>query len=130
MRGICGSESQGRTLASKLNQAKTTSSFNPGPGQYNPMFTQSIKKNPGWRIGSSKRDEEERDQRRRNYPPPDSYNPNMDASKTKMASWGFGTGQRSNFAKGNINPGPNNYEVAGKTGANRPAYGMGLKLDN
>lgn len=130
LRGIVGSESQGRTLASKLNAAKTSNNFAPGPGQYNPMFTQSIKKNPGWRIGSSKRDEEERDARRRNYPSSDTYNPNFDASKSKLASWSFGTGQRSNFAKGNVNPGPNNYDVANKTGADRPAFGMGLKLDN
>ena len=74
------------------------------------------------------RGEEERDQRRRNYPPPDSYNPNIYASKPKLASWSFGTGQRSNFAKGNINPGPNNYSITERRDA--PAYGMGLKLEN
>ena len=35
---------------------------------------------------------------------------------------------RDDFAKGNKNPGPNNYNVYHKKGA--PAYGMGLKLDN
>ena len=39
IKGIVGSESQGRTLASKLNASKTSNSFNPGPGQYTPSFT-------------------------------------------------------------------------------------------
>ena len=109
LRGIIGSESQGRTLATKLNPSKTTNDFNPGPGQYQPQFTQSIKKNPGWRIGTSQRGEEQRDEKRRNYPPPDTYNPNIYASKKKLASWSFGSSTRADFAKGNINPGPNNY---------------------
>ena len=74
------------------------------------------------------RGEEERAERRRNYPPPDSYNPNISASKNKMASWGFGTSVRDDFGKGNKNPGPNNYNVYHRKGG--PAYGMGLKLDN
>ena len=92
IRGLTGSETQGRTLASKLNAAKTSNNFNPGPGSYTPMFSQSIKANPGWKIGTSTRGEQERNERRRNYPPPDSYNPNFDVSKTKLASWSFGTG--------------------------------------
>lgn len=128
LKTLVGTESQGRTLASKLSPSKTTNDFNPGPGQYSPKFTQSIKTNPGWRIGTSVRGEEERDEKRKNYPPPDSYNPNFNASRTKMASWSFGTGQRSDFAGGNKNPGPNNYEV--KPMRDAPAYGMGLKLDN
>lgn len=44
-----------------------------------------------------------------------------------MASWGFGTSTRQDFAKGNVNPGPNNYNVSGQgTG---PKYGIGLKLE-
>ena len=91
LKGITGTESQGRTLAQRLTHSKTSSSFNPGPGQYQPQFTQSIKSNPGWRIGSAVRGEEERAERRRNYPPPDSYSPNIEASKKKMASWSFGS---------------------------------------
>ena len=52
----------------------------------------------------------------------------MEASKTKMASWSFGSSVRADFGKGNKNPGPNNYSMSEKkTG---PAYGMGLKLEN
>ncbi len=128
LKGITGSESQGRTLATRLNGSKTTNCFNPGPGSYTPGYTQSIKKEPGWRIGSSTRGEEERFERKRNNPPPDSYNPNIYASKTKLASWSFGSSVRADFAKGNVNPGPNNYDAKIKSGA--PAYGMGLKLEN
>ena len=71
---------------------------------------------------------EERYERKRNNPPPDSYNPNIYASKTKLASWSFGSSVRADFAKGNVNPGPNNYDTKIKSGA--PAYGMGLKLEN
>ena len=92
------------------------------------MFTQAIKTNPGWRIGTAQRGEEERAERKRNYPPPDNYSPNMHANKTKAATWGFGTSVRDNFAKGNKNPGPNNYHILKKNEG--PAYGMGLKLDN
>ena len=92
------------------------------------MFSQSIKTNPGWKIGSSIRGEEERAERRKNYPPPDSYNPNIEASKTKLASWSFGTSIRSDFAKGNKNPGPNNYEIQRRREG--PAFGMALKLEN
>lgn len=109
IRGIVGTESQGRTLASKLKSSATEKSSVPGPGQYTPMFSQAIKTNPGWRIGTSQRGEEERAERKRNYPPPNNYNPNMSASKTKAATWGFGTSVRDDFAKGNKNPGPNNY---------------------
>jgi len=51
----------------------------------------------------------------------------MHAAKQKMASWSFGTSTRGNF-KGNINPGPNNYDIRTRVGE-APAYGMGLKLD-
>lgn len=124
LKGITGSESQGRTLASKFRQSQK--SFNPGPGQYTPMFSQAVKSNPGWKIGSSVRGEEERAERRRNYPPPDSYTPND--PKTKAAAWGFGTSRRADMGKGNKVPGANHYNVSkSSTG---PAYGMGLKLDN
>ena len=75
------------------------------------MFSQAIKTNPGWRIGTAIRGEEERAERRRNYPPPDSYDPNYRVAKTKNAAWGFGTSMRNDIAKGNKNPGPNNYSV-------------------
>lgn len=93
------------------------------------MYTQAIKQNPGWKIGTSTRGEEERAQRKRNYPPPDTYDPNMHAAKQKMASWSFGTSKRSNFAGGNKNPGPNSYEIKTRVGE-APAYGMALKLDS
>ena len=92
------------------------------------MFSQNIKANPGWRIGTATRGEEERAERRRNYPPPDSYDPNYRVAKTKVAAWGFGTSLRGDMAKGNKNPGPNNYALSASSRG--PAYGMGLKLDN
>lgn len=107
---------------------RTSNSFAPGPGQYTPAFTQSIKTQPGWRIGTSIRGEEERNELRRNYPPPDTYTPNMNASKTRASGWKIGTSLRDDFGKGNKNPGPNNYSLFDKKGG--PAYGMGLKLDN
>ena len=127
MKSIVGTESQGRTLASKLTAAKHSNSFAPGPGQYTPHFTQSIKKQPGWRIGTSIRGEEERNELRRNYPPPDTYTPNM-TTKARAAGWKIGTSLRDEFGRGNKNPGPNNYSPSkSKAG---PAYGMGLKLEN
>ena len=66
---------------------------------------------PGWKIGTSIRGEEDRAERKRNYPPPDSYTPNMSASKSRMAAWRIGTSNRNDIAKGNKNPGPNNYEI-------------------
>lgn len=115
-------------MANKLNPSKTTNDFNPGPGQYASDFTSVVKKNPGWRIGTSERGEEVRAEKKRNYPSSDTYNPNIYASKKKLASWSFGTGTRADFAKGNVNPGPNNYDV--KPIKESPAYGIGLKLDN
>lgn len=92
------------------------------------MFTQAVKTQPGWKIGSSVRGEEEKAIRKRNYPAPDNYNPDYKVRKNAEASWGFGTSKRDDFGKGNKNPGPNNYNIRGNgTG---PAYGMGLKLDN
>ena len=52
----------------------------------------------------------------------------MHANKAKSATWGFGTSVRDNFAKGNKNPGPNNYHI--QRAKEGPAYGMGLKLDS
>lgn len=128
MRGIVGTENQGKSLGMKLLASKTSKLYNPGPGQYNPMFSQSVKAQPGWKIGTSKRGEEERAERKRNYPPPDSYNPDMSASKSRQAAWRIGTSLRDDMAKGNRNPGPNNYEIFQRRSG--PSYGMALKLDN
>lgn len=38
LKGITGSESQGRSLGQRLSQSKTTVNFNPGPGQYQPSY--------------------------------------------------------------------------------------------
>ena len=61
-------------------------------------------------------------------PPPNSYDPNINASKTRAAGWSIGTSIRDDIARGNKNPGPNNYAIADRMGG--PSYGMGLKLDN
>jgi len=76
LKGIVGTESQGKSLAQRLGQS--AKNFNPGPGSYNSMYNQALKSAPGWRIGTSTRDDRDKIRRRTcNYPPPDSYNPDF-----------------------------------------------------
>lgn len=67
--------------------------FAPGPGAYEDKFSVSVYSSPGWKIGRSTRDDEEKLRlRTSNYPPPDSYNPHYLAIKERNASWSFGSG--------------------------------------
>lgn len=84
----------------------------PGPGAYNSNYRASVKSSPGWKIGTSTRDEQERiASRTRNYPPPTTYDPNATAAQNSPAAWGFGTSQRKGMVANGKNPGPGNYEL-------------------
>jgi hypothetical protein len=64
-----------------------------------------------------------------NFPPPDTYNPKVKATKELGASWTFGTGGRSNLAEVSLHtpaPGVYNTEKKKKDGPKFSIYG---KLD-
>ena len=64
----------------------------PGPGAYSSNYRVGVKSSPGWKIGSSCRDEQEKIAlRTRNYPPPNTYDPQSQAALTRNAAWTFGT---------------------------------------
>ena len=73
---LIGTETQGKSLAMRLIQPKTTNMFVPGPGTYTADASSTLFKNPTWRMGTSVRSQEElQKQRVCNYPPPNVYNP-------------------------------------------------------
>ena len=96
---IIGTETQGKSLAKRLEQQRTSNHFSPGPGAYSNKFSVSIYSSPSWRIGTSTRDDEEKlRMKTSNYPPPDSYNPCYKTVKERNASWSFGRSLRSELA--------------------------------
>ena len=120
--------SQGKSIAKRYSEAKTSNQFTPGPGAY-PISDYIYPKAPNAKIGKSSRDVEENFRKKfANYPSPDRYNPQ---SKFKAASFSFGTGQRHSLSQTNlITPAPNAYSLLNKGVDKGPAYHMGLKLDN
>lgn len=67
--------------------------MSPGPGAYNARYRAAVKGSPGWKIGTSKRNEDEQKFRRTgHHPDPLTYSPDPAAASRKMASWSFGSG--------------------------------------
>ena len=60
LKGIVGTDAQGKTLASRWATQSTTNMKTPGPGSYEAKYQAALKASPGWRIGSSKRDDRDK----------------------------------------------------------------------
>jgi len=71
---------------------------------------------PGWKIGTSTRDDEEKlRMKTSNYPPPDSYNPSYKTIKERNLSWSFGRSKRDELlAAGKDTPAPGTYSTLKK----------------
>ena len=82
---------------------------NPGPGQYNDTFGIIKTKNPSWKIGTSKREDELKRIRKEGIPGPGMYEFD-DKTKNKAPIYGFGTEKRGERKK-NDNPGPGQYRI-------------------
>jgi len=130
---LTGNESQGKTLGLKHANIKSTVALNPGPGAYNSpgqAMNPMLRKSPNWKIGSAKRDDQERVSRRvMNNPPPGCYSPNFMSATEAAATWKFGSSKRAPLNNAKNVPGPNNYDVPSKA-VEGPTFHMGLKLDN
>jgi len=105
--------------------------MNPGPGAYfTPEKNCAMKSSPSWRIGTSTRDDlEKQKMRASNFPPPDTYKPNFLPTKERMASWSFGVGKRTDFGGANKTPAPGTYPIPNRA-IEGPKSSMRLKLDN
>lgn len=67
----------------------------PGPGTYAIDMSPIKNKDPQWRIGTSRRDEEDRVMRKtQHFPAPTAYNPLYNAARSTDPKWGFGSGSR------------------------------------
>ena len=103
----------------------------PGPGSYESNFLAAMKSNPGWKMGTAKRNDDVRAAIKKGTPDPAAYNPN--ASKILVsasdAAWSFGTGKRKDLGINTKTPGPGGYNVPSKAVEGRK-FNMGLKLDN
>ena len=106
---LVGNESTAKSLHSKLSPAFQRPGANafPGPGTYESPFQSTKKMDPQWRMGTSKRDDNEKTKSRvMNYPPPGSYNPNYRASVKGDPRWGFGSSKRAGLSVGKtVSPG-------------------------
>jgi len=104
--------------------------FSPGAGTYQPNYNPAQTASPGWRMGTSTRDDQDKSrQRTSNFPPPDSYNPGYKTIKESSPNWSFGKGQRSKLGASNLNvPGAGTYQIPSHAIEGRQ-NSMGLKLD-
>jgi hypothetical protein len=78
------------------NPEKRENSYKPGPGNYSPdPIRVSKKKAPGWKMGSSSRDDP-LEKMKKGLVSPDKYNPDFNANSTMQLSskWGFGSEPR------------------------------------
>jgi hypothetical protein len=87
-----------------------------------------LKKAPGWRIGSSTRDDREKAMLRQKMPPPGSHNPNFNSVGYHSAVWSFGSSTRPPLNNVRNVPGAGTYELPSRA-VEGPAFVMGLKLD-
>lgn len=68
-------------------------SFIPGPGTYADDFKIMFKSEPSWKVGSSKRDVEDKMAARTcNVPSPSAYSPDFTKNKSTLPKYSFGTG--------------------------------------
>lgn len=64
-----------------------------------------------------------------NIPDATAYNPTDSFTKTKSASFGFGTSQRKSIDSGLKQPGPGEYELSSKA-FDKPRFAMGVKCQD
>jgi hypothetical protein len=129
-KSIIGTESQGKTLGSKLGNPKSSNMLTPGPGTYNAKHEASLQASPGWKMGTSTRDDKAKARLQSSVPPPNTYNPNFSATKSKDPSFGFGSGKRQPMSAKFQVPAPGTYTVPGAVSKEGPSYHMGAKCDN
>lgn len=85
---------------------------------------------PGWKIGTSQRDEDaKRAKKTGGWPGPDSYSPDTRLTHAKNAAWVIGSSQRNSMNSKTLTPAPNAYSPPSK-GVEGSKFSMGLKLDN
>lgn len=76
IKGVVGTEKLGKTLTGRPDTSKSHTTLSPGPGAYNANYRTAIKTSPGWKIGTSRRDEDVRQARQTgHFPNPGSYDP-------------------------------------------------------
>jgi hypothetical protein len=97
----------------------------PGPGSYDTTASSSnLKQAPAYKMGTSKRNDSVLKDK---IPDATAYNPTDAFTKTKSASFGFGTSQRRSIDSGLKQPGPGEYELTSKAFDNKPRFAMGVK---
>ena len=108
-------------MSAKPNSTKSDALLNPGPGQYD-YSSVNRPKSPSYRIGSAKR--EALYKFLEQNPGPGQYAPDSNGfTRPKSPTWKIGTGQRPPLSQADLNPGPGNYELAGRAG-------LGPKVNN
>lgn len=132
IKGVIGNEGPKRSLAGRFKidlQAKELLS-KPGPGQYTPQVSYSVKQSPNYKIGTSVREKYYlKDKFIHELPPPNIYNPNYDKVKNKSPSTGLGYGERSVMSKTFMSPGPGQYKTPSVIGEG-PTYILGAKISD
>lgn len=118
-------------MGKRLPAPRTSNMVSPGPGTYDVKAEASLLSSPGWKIGTSTRnDTDKQKMRNSNFPPPDTYNPEYTKIKASDPKWGFGSSVRQSLVGGNpITPSPNTYSIPARTGFEGPKFQMGLKND-
>lgn len=103
----------------------------PGPGSYEIDCNPIKLSNPTWRIGTSRRDDQERIARRtQQFPPPNAYDPQFGKLHSSEPKWGFGSSKRGPLTDGKVvSPSPQTYNIPSKAIEGR-SQGFGLKLEN
>jgi hypothetical protein len=105
--------------------------FSPGPGTYNSKHEASLLSSPGWKIGTSTRNDTDKAKMRNcNFPSSDTYNPEYAKTKASDPKWGFGSSTRQSLVGMAKTPAPGTYSIPEKTGAEGPQFVMGMKNDS
>lgn len=128
---ISGGHKRGGVIGekNKLKMHEPGSNNVPGPGAYQIDISPVKNKEPTWRIGTARRDEEDRIMRKtQNFPAPTAYNPNYGFSTGSEPKWGFGSSQRKPLQDGKVcSPSMQAYNIPSKAIEGRQQH-MGLKL--
>ena len=117
-------------MGPRFEKIKPSQKSTPGPGTYTARYSQAKSVKPGWKLGTSNRDDMDKYKMRvSNFPPPDTYNPKVQATREQRASWTFGTGGRSNLAEVSLfTPAPGVYNTEKKQ-IEGPKFSIYGKLD-
>jgi len=89
----------------------------PGPGTYDIDLTPIKNKEPTWRLGTAKRDDEFQRMKKRSAvePPPNAYNPDFKQFYSNDPKWGFGSAKRGPLTVGkNDSPSMQKYDIPSK----------------